>query len=39
VVEECLAHGRETRIVELRKIDAVDFGADGGGDSADVESN
>jgi hypothetical protein len=33
-----LAHGRETRVVELRKIDTGDFGADGGRDSADVES-
>ena len=32
MVEERLAHGRETRIVELRKIDTGDFGADGGGD-------
>ena len=39
MVEERLAHGRETRVVELRKIDTGDFGADGGGDSADVESN
>ena len=39
MLEERLAHRRETQIVELRKIDAADFGADGGRDSADVENN